>query len=90
MPVVKLPSQLAGLAEGKTSIAVNAATIKEAFVALDQVAPMVRSQLFHKDGAMRPFVGIFVDGNQVIDPLAEDHLLQTASTLLVVMSVAGG
>jgi hypothetical protein len=86
----KLPSQLLALAEGRRSIPVQAATLGQALRQLDEAAPMVRSQLFTRTGAIRQFVGLFLDGQQLIELGDGAQPLREGSQVVIVMAVAGG
>lgn len=88
MPTIHLPPQLSGFASGQRQLSVQAADLSAAFDELDKVAPMVRSQILEADGQVRPFVGLFVDEEQVL--ALEAQPLAGASQVQVVMSVAGG
>ena len=90
MPIVQLPSQLAGFAGGRRRIDVEATSVADAFAALDAEAPMLRSQVFEADGAPRRFIGLFVDERQVFDAAELAAPIGAASRILVVQSVAGG
>ena len=90
MPIVQLPSQLAGFAGGRRRIEVDAASVADAFRALDAEAPMLRSQVFEADGAPRRFIGLFVDERQVSDAAELAAPIDARSKILVVQSVAGG
>jgi len=90
MASIQLPSQLAGLAEGRKQIKVDASTLGEALRKLDDEAPMIRSQIFDASGAIRQFVGLFLDERQISDIGDGAQPVGPDSQLLVVMSVAGG
>jgi hypothetical protein len=87
---VQLPSQLSSLADGRTKLSVQASTLGEVFAKIDEVAPMVRSQLFDPTGAVRQFVGIFVDNKQISEVGDGALPVRPGSDMLIVMSVAGG
>lgn len=88
MITIQLPAQLASLAEGKKFLTVEAKSLSEVFCKIDEVAPMLRSQIFDANGAIRQFMGIFVNGNQ-IDEIGE-AIVPDDSNILIVMAVAGG
>lgn len=90
MVTFNLPSQLAGLADGQRTLAVQAATLGEAFQRLDERAPMLRSQLFDAAGSLRQFVGLFVDNRQVLALGRGEQPLAEGSRVDIVMAVAGG
>ena len=90
MLTFKLPSQLYGLAGGRKTIDVEAATLGEAFRQLDTAAPMLRSQLFDGNGNVRQFVGLFLNNRQVTAVGADDQPVHEGSLVTIVMAVAGG
>jgi molybdopterin synthase sulfur carrier subunit len=90
MANVQLPSQLASLADGRKSIEVQASTLGEVFREIDELAPMIRSQIFDANNAIRQFVGVFVDEHQVNDLGDGSQPVHGESRIFIVMSVAGG
>ncbi len=85
-----LPSQLASLADGRRTLTVRASTANEAFDALEEIAPMVRSQIFDSQGRVRHFIGLFVNDVQLHEASDLDCAIGDGGTLVVVQSVAGG
>ena len=90
MIVFKLPTQLRAFAEGRKTIEVDAATLGEAFCRLDETAPMIRSQVFDAAGAVRSFVGVFVNGDQLTMLEEGSRALPAGSQVSIVLAVAGG
>ena len=90
MITFKLPSQLSALAGGQRSLSVEADTLAEAFLRLDEIAPMLRSQVFDGTGAVRAFTGVFVAGEQLAALGDGSRPLPDGSTITIVMAVAGG
>jgi molybdopterin converting factor small subunit len=90
MVTIKLPSQLRSLAQGRKTLEVEATTLGEAFDRVDEVAPMIRSQVLDGTGTVRAFVGVFVNSQQMT-ALGDGSLaLPPGSQLSIVMAVAGG
>jgi molybdopterin converting factor small subunit len=80
MALVRLPAILAVEAGGQASFETDAATLRDALVALP-----VADLLFDAGGALRPLVNVYVDGDDALDaPLAP------AAEVRVVAAVAGG
>ena len=90
MPTLILPSQLQALADGRRRLELRASTLGEALAELDREAPMLRSQLLEPGGAIRQFVGLFVDGQQLQDLGDGRQPLHAESELRIVLAVAGG
>jgi sulfur-carrier protein len=89
MITFKLPTQLRALAGGRKTLEVDATSLNDALRQMDAVAPMIRSQVADESGAVRTFVGVFVNGQQVTS-LAHDVALPPGSQISIVMAVAGG
>lgn len=87
---VQLPSQLSGLAAGRRNLELEASTLGEVFRKLDDIAPMIRSQIFDITGSIRQFVGVFLDEQQVCDFGDGSQPVREDCQVLIVMSVAGG
>lgn len=87
---IQLPSQLSGLAGGQRRLGVQASTLGEVFSRVDEIAPMIRSQIFDSSGGIRQFVGVFLDERQLIEFGDGSQPVRDGSQILIVMSVAGG
>jgi hypothetical protein len=90
MTNIRLPAQLAGFAGGRREFSFEANTLSEIFDQFDQIAPMIRSQVFDGADTIRQFVGLFVNGKQVIETGDSWKGLECGGELTIVMSVAGG
>jgi adenylyltransferase/sulfurtransferase len=87
---IQLPSQLSGLVSNQTYLEVTASNLKEVFSKIDQSAPMVRSQIFDANGAIRQFVGLFLDERQICEIGNGMQPVRENSQILIVMAIAGG
>jgi molybdopterin synthase sulfur carrier subunit len=90
MIVFKLPTQLRAFAEGRKTVEVDAATLGDAFNRLDETAPMIRSQVFDASGDVRPFVGVFVNADQIAGLSDGKRDLAPGSQVAIILAVAGG
>lgn len=90
MITVKLPAQLRSLAQGRKSLEVEASTLGEAFHRLDELAPMIRSQVLDEAGTVRTFVGVFVNSEQLTALGDGSRPLYPGSQIAIIMAVAGG
>ncbi|HZX26901.1 MAG TPA: MoaD/ThiS family protein [Telluria sp.] len=85
-----LPAALRPLAADRKSLQLPAATLDEVFRRLDAIAPLIRPQVLDDAGQVRPFVGLFVDGEQVSGLSDAPAQLTPGSQVMLVMAVAGG
>jgi sulfur-carrier protein len=88
----RLPSVLADLVGGRRSLTVSPApaTVAELLDAVEPDHPVVVRRIRDETGALRRFVNVYVDGEDVrhLDGLATP--LATGATVQVLPSVAGG
>lgn len=87
---VQLPSQLSVFADDRKNLIINAASLEEVFYKIDEIAPMIRSQIFDSFGNVRQFVGLFLNEQQVNDLDNGSQQIPSDSQIIIVMSVAGG
>ena len=90
MATLKIPTPLRSYTGGQIEVAVAAKDVGEAMQQLVLKFPALKPHLYNGDGKLRPFVNLFVGGNNVKDlqgmstPLADD------ARVLLVPSIAGG
>ena len=89
MPVVVLPAPLRPYASGNKDVAVRGETVRESLADLLRQYPGLEGQLFNEDGVLRPFVHLFLDGEEITQSEEADANLRMDSRLLVVPSIAG-
>jgi len=87
---VRLPSQLRALVGGAGEVPVEAATVREAIVAVDAAYPGIAVRVLDDRGVLRRFVNVFVADEDVrfLDGL--DTALESGQTVSLVPAVAGG
>jgi molybdopterin synthase sulfur carrier subunit len=90
---VVLPGALAEAANGERHLTIDlpgAATVADLLDALDRLHPALHRRLRDETGALRRFVNIYLDGEDIrrTDGLATT--VRTNSTVQILPSVAGG
>ena len=90
MAIVRIPTQLRGLTGGRAEVEVAGATVGEVLAALDAAHPGFGERLFDDQGALRRFVNVFVDDEDLrfLDGLTTP--LTDRSVVSIVPAVAGG
>ena len=88
--IVRLPSQLRALVGGVSEVPVEAATVRQAIVAVDARFPGIAGRVLDDRGSLRRFVNVFVADEDVrfLDGL--DTALREGQTVSLVPAVAGG
>jgi molybdopterin converting factor small subunit len=87
---VRLPSQLRSLVGGVGEVPVEAATVREAILAVDGAYPGLAGRVLDESGALRRFVNVFVADEDVRFLNGLDTVLQAGQTVSLVPAVAGG
>ncbi|MCD6727213.1 MAG: MoaD/ThiS family protein [Solirubrobacteraceae bacterium] len=87
---VKLPTQLRDAAAGAQVVAVDGATVRDALESLFAAHAELRERLCDESGAVRRFVNVYVDGEDI--RFGEDLAtpLSDGAQIQVLPAVAGG
>ena len=87
---VRIPAQLRSLTGGEREIVVEAATVHEAFAALEARYPGVTARIVGDDGQVRRFVNVFLENRDIrfLDGL--ETTVGEGQTLSVVPAISGG
>lgn len=88
--IVRLPSQLRSLVGGAGEVPVDAATVREAILAVDAEYPGLAGRVLDDAGALRRFVNVFVADEDVRFLNGLDTVLKAGQTVSLVPAVAGG
>lgn len=88
--IVRLPSQLRSLVGGAAEVPVDAGTVREAILAVDEAYPGIAFRVLDDRGGLRRFVNVFVADEDIrfLDGL--DTVLVADQTVSLVPAVAGG
>lgn len=87
---VRIPAQLRTLTGGAGELALAGSTVVEVLKDLDASHPGFADRLFDDTGALRRFVNIFLDDEDVRFLQALDTPVTDGQTLSIVPAVAGG
>lgn len=87
---VRIPSPLRSHADGQAELTVSGATVGDILVELARRYPALGQRLLTPEGAVRPYVNLFV-GERNLNALAGlDTPLQGGEVISVLPAVAGG
>ncbi|MEX0659055.1 MAG: ubiquitin-like small modifier protein 1 [Egibacteraceae bacterium] len=87
---VRIPTPLRTLTDDQTTVAVEGATVAEVVAHLDATHPGIGERILDENGAIRRFVNVFVDDEDVrfADGLATR--VPDGATVSIIPAVAGG
>ncbi len=87
---VQIPTALRRLTTGKAQVQCSAANLNELFSALDQQFPDLKPHLRDEAGAMRRFLNVYVNEEDIRFLGGVDYAFQDGDEVLLVPSIAGG
>jgi molybdopterin synthase sulfur carrier subunit len=87
---VALPGALRERTGSQPRVVVNGSTIREVVDALEYQYPGLRFNLCYETGELRPFVNVFVRGQNVRYLQGLDTPVPAGATIHILPSVAGG
>lgn len=87
---VQIPPSLALFADGRETLLLAGATVREALDSVAQEYPSLGAQLLREDGTLRSYVNAFVDGQDIRTLEGVETTLSPMQTLMLVPSIAGG
>jgi molybdopterin converting factor small subunit len=90
MPTVRIPTQMRALVEGASTLDVEGATVGEILGALAGAHERLGAKLFDEGGAVRRFVNVYVDGEDIRFAEGLDTKVGPAQTVSLLPAVAGG
>ena len=90
MPTIKIPTPLRPYTDGQNEIAVQGKTVGKAMNNLTDLYPTLRPHLFNPQDELRPFVNLFLNGEDVRQLQNLETPLKENDKLLLIPSIAGG
>ena len=90
MSRVQIPPTLACYADGRDTLDLPAATVREALLALRQGFPELGRHLLKEDGSPRTYVNVYVNEADIRALSHLDTALAERDTLTLVPCIAGG
>lgn len=87
---LRIPTPLRGYAGGQVSVGLNGATVGEAMVNLVEAYPTLRRHLYDDEGALRSFVNLYLNGEDVRHLAGVDTPLSPGDKLALIPAIAGG
>ena len=87
---VRIPTPLRSATDGTAELNSDAATVAKAIDELETRFPAIRGRLRDESGAMRRFVNLYVNGEDVRFQSGLETMLKAGDELSIVPAVAGG
>lgn len=90
MATIRIPTPLRKLTEGKEEVAASGATIGEVIANLDQTYPGIKARICDDSGAVRKFVNIFANDEDIRFLKNLDTPVKDSDEVSIVPAIAGG
>jgi len=90
MPNIRIPTPLRPYVNGQSEVPVQGKTAAEAVQDLVTQFPSLRPHLYNSQGQLRPFVNLFLGGDNITELQGLETPLAETDTLILIPSIAGG
>ena len=90
MPLIQIPSALRKLTGGASEVTAAGATVGAALADLERRHPGIAARIFDERGAVRPFIRIFVDAEDIGGSGGLDTPVGERGEIAIVPAIAGG
>ena len=87
---VRIPTPMRKYTGEKGEVAAEGATIKEVFEHLERQLPGFRQALYDEDGALRRFINVYLNDEDIRYIGGEAAPVQTGNVISIVPAIAGG
>ncbi len=87
---VRIPAPLRSITEGKSEVTVGVGSVAQALSELETQFPQIRQRLRDDEGALRRFVNLYVNGEDVRFLQGLETGLKTGDEVSIIPAVAGG
>jgi molybdopterin converting factor small subunit len=90
MAIVRIPTPLRKLTDGKEEVTASGATIAEVITALEQSYPGIKARICDDNGQVRRFVNIFTNDEDIRFLQNLDTPVSEKDEISIVPAIAGG
>ena len=90
MPVLRIPTPLRSYTAGLSEVPVQGENVAQAMQDLLTQHPSLRPHLYNGEGRLRPYVNLFIEGNNIKDLQGLDTPIKETDKLMLIPSIAGG
>ena len=90
MATVRIPTPLRKLTDGKEEVAASGSTVGEVIANLEKAYPGIRARICDDSGAVRKFVNIFANDEDIRFLKNLDTPVKESDELSIVPAIAGG
>ena len=90
MPVFRIPTPLRSYTSGQSEVSLPGETVAELMDNMVSQFPALKPHLYNGEGALRPFVNLFIGEDNIKDLQGLETPLRADDRVLLIPSIAGG
>jgi sulfur-carrier protein len=90
MPSIRIPSALRTFTAGNSDVDVTATTVRDALADLERRHPGISARILGSDGAVKPFIRIYVGPDDIGALAGLDTQLTERDEVTIIPAIAGG
>lgn len=90
MPTIRVPSALRTFTGGASDIEITASTVRDALAELDKKHPGIAAKVLGTDGAVKPFIRVYVGPDDIGDLGGLDAKVTERDEISIIPAIAGG
>jgi molybdopterin converting factor small subunit len=90
MPTVRLPAAMRSFSGGQTELSLEGTTVREVLANLERRCPGISGRLLDERGAVRRYVNIFCNDEDIRFLDALETRVAVADQLTIIPAIAGG
>lgn len=90
MATVKIPTPLRNFSQNRAEVKASGATVREVLADLEKSCPGIGARLFDEKGALKRYVNVFHNDEDIRFLKALDTPVADADTLSLIPAIAGG
>lgn len=88
--MVRIPTPLLSLTQGKKEVTAEGATLREVIEDLERQFPGIKERLCDEEGKLRRFINFFVNDEDIRFLEGEETPLKEGDVISIVPAIAGG
>jgi len=87
---IQIPRALRDLCDGSSTLALSAASVREALDEIERLYPAIHRGICDETGRLRPHIHLFVNSSLVRERQGMETMLESGDVITILPAVSGG
>jgi molybdopterin converting factor small subunit len=87
---IQVPRALRDLCDGSSTLALSAASVREALEEIERQHPVIHRGICDETGRLRPHIHLFVNSSLVRERQGMETMLESGDVITILPAVSGG